>query len=135
MVENRWRGTQVFSAFEFDDVALVPLATSTQQSTDALFNAPASVNRDTRGVVTWWLETTASLLIDGATVSTSTGASAGVVVIPNSSNARNSGIVISNSTGDIGIAFTGSTVDGGVRLFYGLATGQVRAGSTFDFST
>ena len=152
MVTRRFRGAMVFpggvTSQELDKLdgsplAISPSAASTQQSTSGLFNAPASLrqasandsaNIAARGVVSWWLEDTAAALLASLIVVGSTGGAAGVVVLPSSTLSYNSGTVISNSTGNISIAFT-STGTSTARVFYALPTGLVVAGSTIDFST
>ena len=140
-------------ASEINKFRAAPLAigdVAAQSSADPIYTAPAVLFAATlndnglltaRGIVDWWLEDTAGALIDRSAAGfavTASGGAANVLVFSNSSGATTNpsvslyGRVVSNSTGDIAIAFS-STGTSTARLFYGLPNGLVVAGSTLIF--
>ncbi len=133
---------------KFREAPLAIAETGAQTSADPVYTAPGELRTATlndsglqtaRGTVDFWLEDTAGALIDprgsGFALGTATGGAANVLVLMNSTDVLNTiayGKVISNSTGNIAIAFS-STGTSTARLFYRLPSGLTVAGSTLIF--
>ena len=157
-IVDRHRGGVVHEALTVDrlfisdtaNVVAAPLSINSGagalSGTTDLYNAPGdlrptsndTLNMSVRGMAYWWLEDTAGALLDatagGVSITGSSAISANTLVLHNSTVGPHvSGVVISNSTGDVGIVFT-STGTSTARLFYALPTGLLIAGSTLIFT-